>query len=260
MLEVVWKVQINRSKADEPWLSVHALKIRWAWGLVVTNMKKGYGQIWSGEFNCYDKFTNKSKMQRSLSNWFASLDHQTKVRTIGNFITSLDKRLITSWQKLRLAGANSTGPGPFFLARITVNCFIGVYLSEVSTEDVVARGPSNGCALAALRLQIRGHSHQTLALINVIYSSRGSATGTIVPLLWRGCVVRAVGAHRWLVLDPLMTLARILSHGRRLWQKIWSVIVLLIDCWLGEWPGLNLRRCLRYMLLLAWCNLISFRV
>ena len=172
----------------------------------------------------------------------------------------MDKRLITSWQKLRLAGANSTGLVPFFLARISVNCFIGVYLSEVSTEDVVAKGPISGCALAALRLQIRGRSHQTLTVINVIYSSGGSATGTIVPIFWRRCVVRAVSAHGWLVLDPLMTLARILSHGCRLWQKIWSVIVLLINCWLGEWPRLNLRRCLRYMLLLAWCNLISFRV
>ena len=84
-------------------------------------------------------------------------------------------------QKKRHVGATSTALKPVFLARFNVNYFIGIYLSEVSTEDEVVMTLGSRCALAALRHQPKDCSLQTLAIVNVIYSSGGSAAGTIVP-------------------------------------------------------------------------------
>lgn len=147
-------------------------------------------------------------------------------------ITILDKRLITSLQKMRLAGASSMATEARFLARIIVNYFIGIYLSEVSTEDVVVRTLGSRCVLATLRRQPNDRSLQTLAIVNVIYSSGGSAAGTIVPTFFRCCrAVRAVRADWRLVHDLVMRLEVItcLSHGL-LRQKIWTLL------WLFEWP------------------------
>ena len=94
----------------------------------------------------------------------------------------MDNQRIVSLQKLLpAADANSMLLAPVFIARILVNYFKGVNLSEVSTENVVVRWPRGRYALLAPRPDL-GRSLQTLAVINVIYSSWRSTALSIVPL------------------------------------------------------------------------------
>ena len=94
------------------------------------------------------------------------------------------------------------------LALFAIIYFLGVYLSEVSTENVdTAESVSVGDTQAPTEIR----SLESLPLVNVIYSPWGSPPGSIIPITtFRGsCVGRAIAADRWLVSELHWALTRV---------------------------------------------------